>query len=115
MKRFLTDNVPEMIKKLSCKLDDELREFFGHLGIPNRIKMHDVLLDPIFAKTSVPSILVINEWDCVMWERKDSKSHALYLDFLTVLLKDQAYEGLVYMTGILPVKKHGESSLNMFK
>ncbi|MCD8155110.1 MAG: hypothetical protein LUF78_10605 [Clostridiales bacterium] len=31
------------------------------------------------------------------------------------LLKDQSYVGLAYMTGILPIKKHGQhSALNMF-
>ena len=31
------------------------------------------------------------------------------------LLKDQEYVGLVYMTGILPIKKYGtHSALNMF-
>lgn len=37
------------------------------------------------------------------------------LDFLRNLLKDQPYVALVYMTGILPVKKYGShSALNMF-
>lgn len=30
-----------------------------------------------------------------------------YLDFLTNLFKDQPYIALVYMTGILPIKKYG--------
>jgi hypothetical protein len=116
MKRFLIESVPEMIKKVSDKLDGELREAFSHLSIPQRINMLDELLDYIYVKTSVPFIFVIDEWDCVMREREDRKSHSQYLDFLNVLLKDQAYVGLAYMTGILPVKKYNsESALNMFK
>ena len=38
-----------------------------------------------------------------------------YLDYLRNLLKDKAYVDLVYMTGILPIKKYGShSALNMF-
>ena len=38
-----------------------------------------------------------------------------YLDFLRSLLKDKKYVALVYMTGILPIKKYGtHSALNMF-
>jgi len=43
------------------------------------------------------------------------EAHKEYLDFLRVWLKDQAYVGLAYMTGILPIKKYGtHSALNMF-
>lgn len=39
----------------------------------------------------------------------------IYLDFLRNLLKDKVYIHLVYMTGILPIKKYGtHSALNMF-
>ena len=43
-----------------------------------------------------------------MRERQDSEElQKQYLDFLRNLLKDQPYVALVYMTGILPVKKCG--------
>jgi hypothetical protein len=51
----------------------------------------------------------------VIRDSKDYKGHEIYLDFLNVLLKDQGYVGLAYMTGILPIKKYKtESVLNMF-
>lgn len=51
-----------------------------------------------------------------MRERQDAEeAQKQYLDFLRNLLKDQPYVALVYMTGILPVKKYGkQSALNMF-
>lgn len=51
-----------------------------------------------------------------MRERPESDDlQKQYLDFLRVLLKDQPYVALAYMTGILPVKKYGQhSALNMF-
>lgn len=70
----------------------------------------------IYAKTDSQFIFLIDEWDCVMRERKEAESlQKQYLDFLRNLLKDQPYIALTYMTGILPVKKYGQhSALNMF-
>ncbi len=70
----------------------------------------------IFAQTGRRFIFLIDEWDCVMRERQESELlQRQYLDFLRNILKDQPYVALVYMTGILPVKKYGQhSALNMF-
>lgn len=59
---------------------------------------------------------MIDEWDCLFREYKnDVDAHKKYLDFLRNWLKDRAYVGLAYMTGILPIKKYGShSALNMF-
>ncbi|OUM56228.1 hypothetical protein PIROE2DRAFT_19252 [Piromyces sp. E2] len=40
-------------------------------------------------------------------ETNDLKSIEEYLDFLNIILKDKKYIALVYMTGILPLKKIG--------
>ncbi len=71
----------------------------------------------IYAKTDKEFIFLIDEWDCVVRERKESEElQKQYLDFLRNLLKDQPYVALAYMTGILPVKKYGiHSALNMFR
>lgn len=60
---------------------------------------------------------MIDEWDCIFRIYKDNTAaQKEYLDFLRDLLKGQPYVALVYMTGILPIKKYGEhSALNMFK
>ena len=54
--------------------------------------------------------------DCIFRIYKDNgKAQKDYLDFLRDLFKNQPYIALVYMTGILPIKKYGEhSALNMF-
>lgn len=72
-------------------------------------------LTDIFRKTGIPFVFVIDEWDCVFRESKtDLDAQKRYLDFLRNLLKDREYTALVYMTGILPVKKYGShSALNM--
>ena len=73
-------------------------------------------MSEIYSKTKRPFVIVIDEWDCIFreyGERKDWQEK--YLDFLRAWLKDKAYVGLAYMTGILPIKKYGtHSALNMF-
>lgn len=81
------------------------------------------VLEQIYAETDREFIFLIDEWDCVMRERQEAEDlQKEYLDFLRVLLKDQPYVALAYMTGILPVKKYGNptkldfhSALNMFR
>ena len=73
-------------------------------------------MQDIYANTSRPFVLIIDEWDCIFREYKtDKQAQERYLDFLRNLIKDKAYIHLAYMTGILPIKKYGtHSALNMF-
>lgn len=61
-------------------------------------------------------IFVVDEWDCIFREAKDRKNiQKEYLEFLNILWKGQDCIDLVYMTGILPIKKYGtHSALNIF-
>ena len=61
-------------------------------------------------------IFIIDEWDAILRENRNNlELISKYLSFLTNLFKDRSYVALVYMTGILPIKKLGtHSSLNMF-
>lgn len=48
-------------------------------------------------------------------DKYNKEAQKIYLDYLRSLLKDNPYIDLVYMTGILPIKKYGtHSALNMF-
>ena len=71
----------------------------------------------VYKNTSTGFVFIIDEWDCIFRESRNStEEQRLYLDFLRNLLKDQPYVALAYMTGILPVKKYGShSALNMFQ
>lgn len=73
-------------------------------------------MQDIFQHTKCPFVLIIDEWDCIFREYKtDRRAQEDYLRFLRDLLKDKEYIHLVYMTGILPIKKYGShSALNMF-
>ena len=73
-------------------------------------------LSDVHRQTKRPFVIIIDEWDCVFREYRDNKEwQKLYLDFLRDWLKDNSSIALVYMTGILPIKKYGtHSALNMF-
>lgn len=108
-------NTEEMIRFIEDDIIDEITEEFPDLKMPRRITLLNVL-NKVFLKQKVPFIFIIDEWDCIFRIFKDNKKdHTDYLNFLRNLLKNQSYVALVYMTGILPIKKYGEhSALNMF-
>ncbi|MBQ7479241.1 MAG: AAA family ATPase [Selenomonadaceae bacterium] len=74
-------------------------------------------LSDVHRQTERPFVIIIDEWDCVFREYRDNNEwQKLYLDFLRDWLKDNSSIALVYMTGILPIKKYGtHSALNMFR
>lgn len=106
------DKMKALIEK--CVLWDLLEQYpdFRYFDSESLIRT----LQDIYAKTKIPFVFIIDEWDCIFRESKGNKeAQELYLDFLRSLLKDKAYVALAYMTGILPIKKYGtHSALNMF-
>jgi len=93
----------------------ELAEEYPNIADIKNTELSNVL-EKIYKHTNTGFIFLIDEWDCIFRETKNNLSaQKKYLDFLRDLFKDQPYVKLVYMTGILPVKKYGtHSALNMF-
>ena len=123
MQQFLSNadlNVEKMLSDIESEIKNELRQAFPDTEISNERKLNLVLSDIFNKESSVNKkgfIFIIDEWDCIMREKQsDTEGIKMYLDYLRVLLKDQSYVALAYMTGILPIKKYGShSALNMFK
>lgn len=117
MQEFLGEsgNIQEMISELQKAILFEITTTFNEVSYYDDSKLLRSLRD-IFAQYCVPFIFIIDEWDCIFRMHPNSQeSQKQYLDFLRYLLKDQSYAALVYMTGILPIKKYGQhSALNMF-
>nr|WP_302020176.1 AAA family ATPase [uncultured Acetatifactor sp.] len=116
MQQFLIEAAPGKVTEyLEQEVVEELAEEYGEI-LQRRDMGLAAALRKIYVKTDKQFIFLIDEWDCVMRERQESETlQKQYLDFLRNLLKDQQYVALVYMTGILPVKKYGQhSALNMF-
>ena len=111
----ITHTVDGLIEKLCEYLSKEIFAAYPEINYLDKKNFFQVLID-VYNYTDILFVILIDEWDCLFREYKDDKkSQDKYLDFLRSWLKDQEYVGLVYMTGILPIKKYGtHSALNMF-
>ena len=108
-------NVKSMTDILTKSIVRELKEEYPNCVISSP-EFLDLTLQEVYNYSKVPFVFVIDEWDCIMREKKeDPDSLKQYLEWLKAIFKDKPYVGLAYMTGILPVKKYGShSALNMF-
>ena len=108
-------NVQLMLDSLSAKIINDLRVAYPQITFSNSKDLEQCLSEA-FSYYGIFFVVIIDEWDCIMREKKDDVEGIRdYLDWLKLLLKDKAYIGLAYITGILPIKKYGtQSALNMF-
>ena len=117
MQEFLgKDHTVDGLLKTLCQYTSrEIFREYPDVDYADKDDFFQVMKD-VYNHTGVSFIILIDEWDCLFREyRQDKDSQNKYLDFLRNWLKDQEYIGLVYMTGILPIKKYGtHSALNMF-
>ena len=117
MQKFLsrTHNIDKMISLLQRKVLRDLIQEYPDCRYFDKTKLARSMED-IYRQTERMFVIVIDEWDCIFREYPDRVAdQKQYLDFLQNWLKDRGYVGLVYMTGILPIKKFGtHSGLNMF-
>ena len=117
MQEFLSrsKNVQELLERLQKILLRDLLQAYPAVDYFDRNDLIECMQDA-YQVTKRPFIILIDEWDCIFREYKeDQAAQECYLDFLRDFLKDKGYIHLVYMTGILPIKKYGtHSALNMF-
>ncbi len=108
------DNVEDMKNYIRDDVVDELKEEYDVCANRNTLP---AILRKIYKDTKTTFIFIIDEWDCVLRDDKfNDQERKTYLRFLNSIFKDSIYISLVYMTGILPIKKYGtQSSLSMFK
>ncbi|HBA47507.1 MAG TPA: AAA family ATPase [Lachnospiraceae bacterium] len=112
---FQKSHIPVFIHKMQEEVIRELRTIFGDCFDADQYGLAGVL-KRLYADRGERFIFIIDEWDCVFRLAKEqNEAQKAYLDFLRGLFKGAEYVELVYMTGILPIKKYGEhSALNMF-
>ncbi|MBP7250185.1 MAG: AAA family ATPase [Selenomonas sp.] len=109
MQEFLSEaeDMEGLLAELREALLWELLEAYDALRYRRKDNLR-LVMETIYAQTQRPFVIVIDEWDCIFREYPhDTAAQRKYLDFLRDWLKDKAYIGLAYMTGILPVKKYG--------
>ena len=117
MQEFLSrsHNVEELIDRVKKLVIRDLKMEYPEVDYFDDTDLIECMQD-IYAQMQYPFVVIIDEWDCIFREyKKDKEAQEKYLDFLRNMLKDKQYIQLVYMTGILPIKKYGtHSALNMF-
>lgn len=103
------------IGMLSERLKKDLDKAFP--GIIDEKEELALCLDMVEQSTGEKFIFLIDEWDSLLRLRKGKRQEQEeFLNFLRILFKDKSYVELVYMTGILPIKKYNTgSALNMFR
>ena len=108
------DNLVEKIKEYI--IDDFKKSFKDEIDYS---KKFSVILMSVYQKTTIPFVIIIDEWDCVIRNSDDKELVHSYLQFLHSLFKSEeskAFLALGYITGILPIKKiKDESALNNFR
>ncbi|MDR0963759.1 MAG: ATP-binding protein [Clostridium sp.] len=111
-------SIHNLISYIEKRVIGELENVYGTISLPCD-SLSDAM-DIIYNSTNYDGrgfVFIVDEWDCIFREAKGNKeAQKEYLDFLKGLWKGQRCVKLVYMTGILPVKKYGtHSALNLFK
>ncbi len=112
-----TDEKEQFVKRLKNNILLDLKEKFADVDLSNR-NLGEAFVE-IYSKTSERFIFLIDEWDVIY--REDENNSALceeYTQFLRGLFKSFGVSScidLVYMTGILPIRRYTtQSALNMF-
>lgn len=118
VQRFIEseDELDSFISNIEKSVISELlKEFPECEGFDSDSRLKTAF-DQIFIQTGKGFIFIIDEWDCIFRIAKNCKEKQKeYLDFMRGLFKGADYAELVYMTGILPIKKYGEhSAINIF-
>ncbi|MCD7839394.1 MAG: AAA family ATPase, partial [Erysipelotrichaceae bacterium] len=110
-----TDNINSLLKLLTQKIMKEIKASFPEVDFWDENDL-SFSLDDIYSQTKNKFIFIIDEWDCLLRNKNSTeKDKVKYINFFDVLFKDQSYIELVYMTGILPIKKFDDqSTFNMF-
>lgn len=111
----LVPDVEDALGLLAGRVLKELKKCFPD-SVDSGEEYLSLALEEIYSSTREPFIFIVDEWDCLLRDKGyEAAQQKRYLDFIRNLFKDKPYAGLVYMTGILPVKKYGtHSALNMF-
>ena len=118
MSTLYTDSNGNFLDELKKLLIKELDEYFPNILTSDDDTIAKAIIK-INLKTDQSFIFLIDEWDLIFREEPKSKLCDEYIRFLRSLFKASDTSScieLVYMTGILPIKRYTtESALNMFK
>jgi len=104
---FLSKNVKDGIRAIKKSFIDEVKENEQNFKCDDEEEDIGKIIKEIYKSTDRKIVLIIDEWGVALRQKNyDSKSSEKYLNYLTVLIKDNEYIALTYMTGILPIRSY---------
>ena len=113
------DGAEHVVSYIQQNVIDELRQVYPN-EIPQTAASLPGAMSSIHAATGRKFIVIIDEWDVLIRDEAANQGiQEKYINFLRGIFKGTEptkYISLVYLTGILPIKKYGtQSALNNFK
>lgn len=106
----------QYISRIKRRLIKDLKKAYPNMEIDDSDALWDILNDIVEYVDGERFIFVLDEWDFIYHQDFVlDEDKIAFTRFLSMLLKDQPYVELAYMTGILPISKYSSGSeLNMF-
>ena len=109
----ITDNISTYEEYINNIISQLKKEIIRYSNIED-IDTNDSL-KRVIEKSQETYIFIFDEWDYIFNNNLFIENQNNFLEFLRNILKDQPYVSMVYMTGVLPIKKYSSgSALNMF-
>ncbi len=112
------DDKNSFVKEIKLKILRDLKECYSSIDFTD-LNVGEAIMK-VKSVVNERFIFLIDEWDVIFREQEfNTKLCNEYIDFLRNLFKSSNVSScidLVYMTGILPIKRYrSESALNMFR
>ncbi len=112
------DDKFNFVKKLKSNILKDLKGAYDNIDFTDLV-LGEAIVE-INSKLNERFIFLIDEWDVIFREQEhNTKLCEEYIEFLRNLFKSSSVSScidLVYMTGILPIRRYStQSTLNMFK
>lgn len=106
----------QYISRVTRLLLTDLKKAYPDAAIENDDAVWDALTKIYEYCDDETFVFILDEWDYIYHQKFVSQEDKdAFTKFLSILLKDQPYVEMVYMTGILPISKYSSGSeLNMF-
>lgn len=104
-----TDNYEKLVEFIAKSITDEIREYYPNVAIKEDFP--STLVNTV-QSVGNKFVVIVDEWDASI--RENPLVRERYLEFLRSLFKNSGITAkvfaVVYMTGILPIKKDGSQS-----
>ena len=112
------ENRNDVLKYLRNRLVEDFRKEFPSIEIRDNDTVAD-MIQRVYAETKTQFIIIIDEYDTLIRERRSETLLEEYRSFLNSLFKNNELSSaiaLAYLTGILPIQRDRvQSKLNNFK